>query len=94
MTTIKAQVTVDIWDDPYFCSKSCNEKCPQLTETGKCGKFKTGHPDNFVYMVNPQAFIKCPECKKVWQEANTGKHNKNLDDLINERMNESIEAEH
>jgi len=89
MTTIKTQVTVEIWDDPEFC-ESQSGRCPNLHEPlwGSCSKFDVRLRDKGL------DYTKCPECKKAWQEANTGKHNKNLDDLINERMNESIEAEH
>jgi len=88
MTTIKAQVTVDIWDDPEFC-ESKSGRCPNLHEPlwGSCSKFDV--------MLGDKGFdyTKCPECKKVWQGANTERRNRKFEKLINERETSS-EAEH
>ena len=66
-----------IFDDPYYCCSAIPvnmtshmvDKCRGLTLKGRCSRFNTGHPDNYLRLTSSNKFEKCQPCKEAYQAA-------------------------
>ena len=75
MSTIKALVEVDIFDDPQFCEIVAeyardSKRCPNLSG-GCCHAFSggaVGLEEGVNKIGDPHKFIKCDQCKELYQD--------------------------
>jgi len=65
-------VDVDVFEDPEYCcekllsmQKLPDDRCQNLTNSGQCEFFSTGHPENYLFMTDHPKFRKCEECKEA-----------------------------